>query len=64
MTYSFRLWRYDKGVCVFHENEVVKNFDIIIEPQNLEYHFKENSEPLKIEDSIEAEKIEIQFNNQ
>jgi hypothetical protein len=43
------------------KDEVVKNFDIIIEPHNLKYHFEDNSEPLKIEDTIEAEKIEIRF---
>jgi hypothetical protein len=43
------------------KDEVVKNFDIIIEPHNLKYHFEDNSEPLKIEYSIEAVKIEIRF---
>jgi hypothetical protein len=43
------------------KDELVKNFDIIIEPHNLKYHFEDNSEPLKIENSIDAEKIEIRF---
>ncbi len=44
------------------KDEVVKNFDIIIEPHNLKYHFEDNSQPLKIDKQIEAEKIEIRFN--
>jgi len=43
------------------KNEVVNNFDIIIEPHNLIYHFDDNSEPLKIENDIEAEKIQLRF---
>lgn len=43
------------------KDEIVKNFDIIIEPHNLKYHFEDNSEPLKIDKPIEAEKIEIRF---
>jgi len=43
------------------KDEYVKNFDIIIEPQNLIYHFEDNSEPLKINKPIEAEKIELRF---
>ena len=46
------------------KDEVVKNFDIIIEPHNLKFHFEDNSEPLKIEHAIEAETIQLQFNNQ
>jgi len=44
------------------KDEVVKNFDMIIEPHNLKFHFEDNSEPLIIEHTIEAEKIEIRFN--
>ena len=50
------------NVFVFStKDEVVKNFDIIIEPYNLKYHFEDNSEPLKINKPIEAEKIELRF---
>lgn len=42
-------------------NEVVKNFDIVIEPHNLKFHFNDNSVPLKIDQSIVVEKIEIRF---
>ncbi|MDT3697623.1 MAG: hypothetical protein ROY99_14660 [Ignavibacterium sp.] len=43
------------------KDDVVKNFDIVIEPNNIIYHFDDNSEPLKIDKVIEAEKIEIRF---
>lgn len=43
------------------KDEVVNNFDIVIEPHNLVFHFDDNSEPLKIEKDIEAEKIELRF---
>jgi hypothetical protein len=43
------------------KDEIVKNFDIIIEPHNLKFHFDDNSEPLKIDEVIEAETIRLQF---
>lgn len=41
------------------KDEVVKNFDIVIEPQHLKYHLDDNSEPLKIEQLIEPERIQL-----
>jgi hypothetical protein len=50
-------------IFVFSTNdEVVKDFDIIIEPQKLKYHCEDNSEPLQIAQLIEAEKIQLSFN--
>ena len=43
------------------KDEVVKNFDIIIEPHNLKYHFEDNSEPLKIDKVIETDSITLKF---
>ena len=62
--YLIKVLNYGNQTKVFvfsTKDEVVKNFDIVIEPHNLKYHFDDNSEPLKIEKSIEAEKIEIRF---
>lgn len=62
--YLIKVLNYGGQTKVFvfsTKDEVVKNFDIIIEPHNLKFHFDDNSEPLKIEHSIEAEKIEIRF---
>lgn len=43
------------------KDEVVKNFDVIIEPHNLKFHFEDNTEPIKIEKDIVAETIELRF---
>lgn len=62
--YLIKVLNYGDNTKVFvfsTKDEVVKNFDIVIEPHNLKYHFEDNSEPLKIDKSIEAEKIELRF---
>lgn len=43
------------------KDELVKNFDIVIEPQNRKYHFEDNSEPLNLPGSIEADSITLSF---
>lgn len=62
--YLIKVLNYGDNTKVFvfsTKDEIVKNFDIIIEPHNLKFHFEDNTEPLKIDKSIEAEKIEIRF---
>lgn len=62
--YLIKVLNYGDNTKVFvfsTKDEIVKNFDIIIEPHNLKFHFDDNTEPLKIDKSIEAEKIEIRF---
>ncbi len=62
--YLIKVLNYGDKTKVFvfsTKDEVVKNFDIIIEPHNLKFHFEDNSEPLKINHLIDAEKIEIRF---
>jgi hypothetical protein len=50
-------------IFVFSTNdELVKDFDILIEPQNLKYHCEDNSEPLQIAQLIDPEKIQLSFN--
>ncbi len=44
------------------KDEVVKNFDLIIEPNNHTFHCDDNSEPIEINQRIEAEKIQLSFN--
>jgi len=63
--YLIKVLNYGNQTKVFvfsTKDEVVKNFDIVIEPHNLKFHFEDNSEPLKLDHTIEAEKIEIRFN--
>jgi hypothetical protein len=63
--YLIKVLNYGGQTKVFvfsTKDEIVKNFDIIVEPHNLKFHFDDNSEPLKVDHTIEAEKIEIRFN--
>ncbi len=43
------------------KEEIVKDFDLIIEPKELEYHMEDNSQPLEIYGTIEIDKIELRF---
>jgi hypothetical protein len=63
--YLIKVLNYGNETKVFvfsTKDEVVKDFDIIIEPKNLTFHFADNSEPLIIDHSIDAEKIQLKFN--
>ena len=62
--YLIKVLNYGETTKVFvfsTKDEVVRDFDIVIEPHNLKYHLEDNSEPLKIERSIEPEKIQLQL---
>lgn len=43
------------------QDEILENFNIYIEPQKLEFHLKDNSEPLILEGKVEIDKIKIHF---
>lgn len=62
--YLIKVLNYGDNTKVFvfsTKDEVVKNFDIIIEPNNLKFHFKDNTEPLKIDKVIEADTIRLEI---
>lgn len=62
--YMIKVLSYEKSTKIFvfsTNDEVVNNFDITIEPQNLKYHFDDNSEPLQLDQVIEVEKIKLSF---
>ncbi len=62
--YLIKVLNYSNMTKVFvfsAKNETVKNFNLIIEPQNLHYHLDDNSEPLMIDQSIEAESIRLEI---
>ncbi|OGU84853.1 MAG: hypothetical protein A2W11_12140 [Ignavibacteria bacterium RBG_16_35_7] len=64
--YLIKVLNYENETKVFvfsTKDEVVKNFDIVIEPKNLTFHLEDNSEPLIIDHSIDAEKIQLKFDN-
>jgi len=42
--------------------EIIKDFDIIIEPQDLQYHLEDNIKPLELNFNIEPENIILKFN--
>lgn len=49
-------------VFVFSTNDqIIKDFDIVIKPNNLIFHLEDNSEPLIINQSIDVEKIQLKF---
>lgn len=62
--YLIKVLNYGDETKIFvfsTKDEIVRNFDIIIEPKNLIFHFEDNSEPLIINDSIDVEKIQLKF---
>lgn len=64
--YLIKVLNYSDSTKIFvfsTKDEVVKNFEIILEPQNLKYHFENNSEPLIINHMIDAEKILLRFDS-
>lgn len=64
-TYIIKIINYlsNSKIFVFStQQETVKDFDIIILPQNKKYHFNDNSLPLELNTPVEAESIQIEFN--
>lgn len=62
--YLIKVLNYGDVTKVFvfsTKDEVVRNFDIVIEPNNMIYHFEDNSEPLKINKPIETDLITLKF---
>lgn len=62
--YMIKVIIHDSTTKVFVfsvKNDVVNNFDIIIEPAEARYHFKDNSQPLIINSEIEIDSIRLEF---
>ncbi len=62
--YLIKVLTYGNTTKVFvfsTHDEVIKDFHIVIEPQNLRYHLTDNTEPLKIDQAIEADLVKIEF---
>lgn len=63
--YLIKIINYETETKIFvfsAKDEIVKNFELIIEPHKLTYHFEDNSEPLVIPYSVDAEKIQLKLN--
>lgn len=62
--YLIKVMSYENEtkVFVFSTNDkIIKDFDIIIKPNDLIFHLENNSEPLVIKQSIDAETIQLKF---
>ncbi len=63
--YLIKVLNYDDITKVFvfsTQQEVIKNFEIVIQPQNKKYHCEDNSMPLELSTPVEAESIQIELN--
>jgi len=64
-TYIIKVINYENSSKIFvfsTLDEMIKNFDIIILPQKLKYHLKDNTEPLLLDFNIDPENIVLEFN--
>lgn len=64
-TYIIKVINYTDNSKIFvfsTQQEVIKDFEIIILPENKKYHCNDNSLPLELSTPIEAESIQIEFN--
>lgn len=62
--YLIKVLTYGSTTKVFvfsTHDEIIKDFNIVIEPHNLKYHLNDNTEPLKIDQAIEADLVKIEF---
>jgi len=62
--YLIKVLNYGNTSKVFvfsTQDEIVKDFNIVIEPQHLKFHLDDNSEPLKVDNLLEVEQIHIEF---
>ncbi len=65
--YMIKVINHESSTKVFVfsvKNDIVKNFNIIIEPKDQKYHFKDNSQPLVINGEIEIDSIRLEFNKE
>jgi len=63
--YIVKIINYENSSKIFVFStmyEIIKDFDIIIEPQDLQYHLEDNMKPLELNFNIEPENIILKFN--
>ncbi len=64
-TYIIKVINYEDSCKIFvfsTQYEVIKNFDLIIAPQNIKYHIDDNSVPLELGYNVNPESITLEFN--
>ncbi len=65
MTYIIKVLNYENRSKIFvfsPQYELIKDFELIISPQNLKYHIKDNTSPLELDMNIDPELISLEFN--
>lgn len=63
-SYIIKVISYEKNSKIFvfsTQQEVIKNFDLIIQPNNEKYHIKDNLIPLELNEQIHPDSIQIEF---
>ncbi|AFH48038.1 Hypothetical protein IALB_0326 [Ignavibacterium album JCM 16511] len=63
-TYIIKVINYENTSKIFvfsTQYEVIKNFDLIISPQNLRYHIDDNTIPLELDFNVNPESIRLEF---
>lgn len=64
-SYIIKVINYERNSKIFvfsTQQEVIKNFDLIIQPNNEKYHIKDNLIPLELNQQTQADSIQIEFN--
>lgn len=64
-SYIIKVINYEKNSKIFvfsTQQEVIKNFDIVVKPENQRFHLDDNSLPLELSNRIAPESISIEFN--
>ncbi len=64
-TYIIKVINYEKISRIFvfsTQYEMIKDFELIILPQNFKYHVADNTAPLELDFIVEPESISLEFN--
>lgn len=64
-SFIIKVINYEKHSKIFvfsTQQEVLKNFDIVIQPQNQRFHIHDNLIPLELDFQINADSIKLEFN--
>ncbi len=65
MTYIIKVLNYENSSKIFvfsPQYEVIKDFDLIISPQNIKYHIDDNTTPLELDFNLDPDSIILEFN--
>lgn len=64
-TYIIKVINYENSCKIFvfsTQYEVIKNFDLVITPDNTRYHIDDNTIPLELDHNVNPESITLEFN--